>query len=114
MLTVPDEDNGCEIDDFKTGISRDEHAKQLQLYSLLWVRDSVQNPSGRRATKLRVRYEGGDFDVPPLTAAELDQLEADLRRRVETSSGELAAEKPEARPNGEICGYCEVRQLCDR
>lgn len=114
MLTVGAADDGCQIDDFKTGISRDEHAKQLQLYSLLWSRDSIHNPAGRRVTRLRVRYEGGDNDIAVLTDTELDELEADLRERMAASSASLAAEPPDARPHREICGYCDVRQMCDR
>jgi hypothetical protein len=112
MLTVGND--GCEIDDFKTGISRDEHAAQLQLYSLLWTRDTLRNPASCRVTRLRVRYESGDVDVPVLNVAELNALEGELRQRIAVASASLAAAHPDARPSREICGFCDVRHMCDR
>ena len=44
LVISPDE---CEITDFKTGLPREEHRFQIEVYALLWTLDKKRNPQGR-------------------------------------------------------------------
>lgn len=103
----------CEIRDFKTGTSKQEHEFQVRTYALLWARDNDLNPSGRLADKLVLSYDKGDVEVPAPSAPELRSLEDELRERSAAALAALQTDRPEARPGPENCEYCAVRHLCE-
>lgn len=112
LIAISDE--ACEIVDYKTGeASPKEHAEQLRIYALLWLRDRAINPMGRQATALTLSYKSGQVSVPVPTAAEYKELEASLNLRADEASRLLSAGIPEARPSQENCRFCGVRQLCE-
>lgn len=104
----------CEIVDFKTGEPHEEHKFQIQVYALLWNRDSFLNPNGRYANRLILEYSEGDIEVPILTAKELDMLEKKLILRRKSAIDAISQRPIEAKPNDVYCHYCNVRQLCDK
>ena len=107
----PDE---CEIRDIKTGMSKEEHAEQLRIYSLLWMLDARKNPTGRPATKLTVSYIHGDVDVPLLSTSGIAAFREELVARTNASKEKLANNPPEAIPSPDGCHYCTVRHLCSK
>ena len=106
-------DSGATLMDFKTGDPKPEHARQLQIYGLLWTRDDRRNPSGRAPERLLLCYANGTREVPALTSAELESLEARLAADGDVIRSALAQVPPPARPNTDSCFYCPVRHLCD-
>ncbi len=110
LLTLSEE--SCEIRDFKTGSFKEEHQLQLQVYALLWSRDSEVNPTGRLADKLVLSYEDGDRQVSTPTADALRSVERDLVERSAASLAILKNHPPLARPSPDNCGFCGVRHLC--
>ena len=111
LLTISNE--ACEIREFKTGVSAQEHQFQLHIYALLWARDRDLNPNGRLATKLVLSYGEGDAELPAPGAEELCRLEDELQRRTAQVLADLQVAPPEARASQENCAYCPVRQLCE-
>jgi hypothetical protein len=103
----------CEIMDFKTGAKHDAHRFQLQVYALLWSRDSELNPEGRLIDKLTISYDNTEVTVDPPTVLELDALEQKLVERRLGAETALSATPPEARPSVDNCRHCSVRHLCD-
>lgn len=111
LLVLSDET--CEVTDFKTGAAGQWHEFQIRVYAVLWRLDDVLNPSGRAVDRLVLAYEGGDVEVAPPSAQEIDDLSRDLLARRMAAEMALAEAIPEARPAVESCRYCGVRQLCD-
>ena len=105
-------DESCEILDFKTGARKDDHPLQLRVYAWLWQRDTTVNPRRRAASKLTLIYSDGLREVEAPTAAVLDQVESEFRTRRAAAVESLVATPPPARPSQEVCGTCQVRQLC--
>lgn len=105
--------DACEIIDFKTGKREEHHPFQLQVYALLWSRDTERNPSGRLANRLVLAYQDGDVEVEAPTVHELAEIKQQLVKRRTSADQILFREPPEARPDSSRCGYCVVRQLCD-
>jgi hypothetical protein len=105
--------SACEIIDFKTGEPKPEHVFQMQVYSLLWLRDTDHNPNGRLATTLTLSYGDEDVSVPTLVPFEIEILENDLRERTRAAINAVRKEPPEAKPGPEVCRFCTVRHLCD-
>jgi CRISPR/Cas system-associated exonuclease Cas4 (RecB family) len=103
----------CEIRDFKTGASKQEHEFQLRVYALLWSRDRELNPDGRLADRLVLSYDEGDAEVSAPSEEELRRMEDELRRRTAQALADLQVDPPEARPSPENCAYCPVRHLCE-
>lgn len=103
----------CEIRDFKTGASKQEHDVQLRTYALLWARDRDLNPVGRPADRLVLSYDSGDSEVPAPSDDELRSLEDELRGRTVNALAHLKPNPPEAQPGPEKCVYCPVRHLCE-
>lgn len=103
----------CEIRDYKTGTTQQEHEFQLRTYALLWARDRDLNPPGRLADRLVLSYDDRDIDVPAPRKSALASLEHDLRERTTAALAALQGNPPEARPSVENCAYCTVRHLCE-
>lgn len=111
LLTLSEE--GCEIVDFKTGEAKPEHTKQLEIYSLLWLRDSERNPLSRPVVRLTISYPSAAVDVAPLTDDGYDALELELRKRSADARKAVSSSPPEAKPGWANCQFCDVRQICD-
>ena len=112
LLTI-DDDDGCDIVDFKSGEAKPEHAFQLQVYALLWREATNCNPARRRATRLTLAYSGTTETVPAPSDAELDGLARELRARSAAARAAVAEQPAEARLDRERCSRCDVRHLCD-
>jgi hypothetical protein len=102
----------CEITDFKTGAPDQAHEFQLQVYALLWSRDSDLNPSGRRADRLNVTYSSGQREVAAPAEPRLKEVEHEVLARRDAAIRSVSHHPPEARPSSEHCGYCAARHLC--
>jgi hypothetical protein len=100
------------LTDFKTGAMDQAHDFQLQVYALLWSRDSELNPGGRRADRLTVAYSSGQREVPAPTDTRLHELEREIVERRGAAISAVSRVPPAARPTAENCGYCSARQLC--
>jgi hypothetical protein len=111
LLTVTAD--GSEISDFKTGAASESHAFQLQVYALLWHRDSELNPHAKLALRLVVSYTNVDVDVPPLTAEGMHTFERLLVERSEGARQRLELRPPPATPAADVCAWCPVRHLCE-
>ncbi len=111
LLTVSE--SSAEITDFKTGEVKSEHEFQVRTYALLWMRDKKRNPQHRTVSKLVVAYSMRSVEVPVPTESELESLESELRMRTEIVLNESARRPPTAKPEKNICRWCEVRHLCD-
>lgn len=105
-------DSACEIVDFKTGEPKPEHQFQLHVYSLLWVRDTALNPSGRMVDKLTLSYSDHDMDVEPLSRSRLDEFEQRLQERTQLAKDSVQQIPPPAKPSLQNCRFCSVRQIC--
>jgi hypothetical protein len=104
--------SSCSLTDFKTGAPDQAHDFQLQVYALLWSRDSELNPSGRLADRLNVAYSSGQREVAAPDELRLKQLEDEVLKRREDAIRSISHHPPEARPSAEHCGYCAARHLC--
>jgi len=105
-------DRSCHLTDFKTGAPDDAHDFQLQVYALLWSRDSELNPTGRRADGLTIAYSNGLREVAVPTDARLQELEREVVTRREAAVLAVSRNPPEARPTEDNCLYCAARHLC--
>jgi len=105
-------DSDCEIIDFKTGLRDPEHPDQVQTYAVLWQRDQELNPTGRAATRMTLSYVDGEADVPVPSDGEIALLAERLNARQRLLVQAIASAPGTARPSGENCRYCSVRQLC--
>jgi hypothetical protein len=104
--------DGCEIIDFKTGVAKEHHALQLQVYAWLWYHDNGRNPRKSLARALRLVYPGDEVAVPAPSPAELEQLGHVIEERTRAAVEAISAVPPDARPSREACPLCDVRQLC--
>ena len=110
LVTISD--RGCEIRDFKTGGSTEDHEMQLRIYALLWARDGELNPAAQSATRLVVSYDDVDMEVSAPDEKQHRHLQEDLARRTERAVADLGSQPPKARPSSDNCARCPVRQLC--
>jgi len=106
-------ESGCTITDYKTGEPSEGHADQIRLYGLLWNRDQRVNPDQIPIASLLVAYATHDESVEVPSEAELATLAAQITSRIEATEEELDLRPPPARPDPEICRFCDVRHLCD-
>lgn len=99
-------DEGTVIVDFKTGARHDDHRDQLELYALLWWRNTGQLPS-----ELVVRYvgEATRWKVDP---ARLEQVESTLAAEISRLDQTLARH-PAPPSLGPRCRRCPARPFCD-
>jgi hypothetical protein len=105
-------EKACHLTDFKTGAAAEAHDFQLQVYALLWSRDSELNPGGRRADRLTVAYSSGQREVAAPTDTRLEELEREVVARRNAAMSALSSIPPAAKPTAENCAYCSARQLC--
>jgi RecB family exonuclease len=110
LLHITDE--GASIVDFKTGAAHPEHERQLQLYALIWRKDSNLNPSGQVPSDLALRYSSGEVRVEPPDDAELTNLEEGIQQETSSAIDALRQPVPPAIPEPEKCRLCDVRHLC--
>ena len=110
LITISEK--GCEIRDFKTGASAEDHEMQLRVYALLWARDKELNPKAQPATRLVLSYDEADVELSAPNEEQHRHLQDDLRRRTERAVGDLGVQPPRARPSSKSCAHCPVRQLC--
>lgn len=103
----------CELIEVKSGETDPSHRFQLQVYALLWTRDSEANPNGRRADALTLRYPSEKEAIEPPTDAQLRTLEDDLVARSASARHAIERGVPPARRDIEGCARCGVRHLCD-
>jgi len=104
--------SSCGLTDFKTGAPDQAHDFQLQVYALLWSRDSELNPSGRLVDRLDVAYSSGQRAVAAPDEARLKEIEDEVFKRRDAAIRSVSHHPPEARPSAEQCGYCAARHLC--
>lgn len=93
-----------ELVEFKTGLPRQEHRRQLEMYALLWRRQRGVNPT------LSLVYPG-DTQTWTLTREQLDTLQVEIAADIERFDAALrsgAAAEP-----GDHCQYCPVRAFCE-
>lgn len=102
----------CEIVDVKTGAPSDSHGFQLWVYALLWNRDKVLNPTGRRADHLTLAYSTGNVAVKIPTETELDELAIELAARRQRANDAVATLPVRAQPSTENCRFCAVKHMC--
>jgi len=107
LLTVGEE--AADIIDFKSGQYDAHHAEQVLLYGLLWLLDSVANPSGLPVGTMTVAYAGSDTTVPHPPA--WSEVENELRRRI-AAADEAISGVPAAQLSDE-CAMCPVRHMCE-
>lgn len=102
----------CGLTDFKTGSPDQAHEFQLQVYALLWSRDSELNPSSRRVDRLNVAYSSGQREIDAPDETRLKEIEDEVVARRDAAVRAVSQHPPEARPSTEHCGYCAARHLC--
>lgn len=96
---------GVEVVDFKTGKPSDKHRKQLLRYALLWWRKTGDAP-----VRVSAQYLDG-VDSWPVTQGALEDVEAELVKKLPLLTDALGAHPAAARP-GAGCHTCAVRARC--
>jgi hypothetical protein len=96
---------GVEVVDFKTGKPSDKHRKQLLRYALLWWRKTGDAP-----VRVSAQYLDG-VESWPVTQVALEDVEADLVKKLPLLSDMLGARPAAAKP-GAGCHTCAVRARC--
>jgi len=110
MLEV--RDGKCAIWEFKSGTPDEKHQEQLRSYALLWIDDAVRNPAGFPAEKLILSYAERRLELAPLGAEALAALRDELKGRISAAAEASSEIPPPARPDPEVCRFCDVRHLC--
>ncbi len=105
---------GCEIVELKSGEFREEHARQLRTYEVLWLSDAELNPSRRPATSLLLIYPNKVVSLPVSTDAELAAKIEEIKSESARVSKDLSDMPPTAQPSAENCSTCDFRHLCDQ
>lgn len=105
--------DSCELLDYKSGEENPNHRRQIQLYALLWARDTAINPERRLATHLTIVYADKIQAVPPPEENDLDKLEAELNEQSQAIARTLESKPPTASVSPDNCRYCDMKHLCD-
>jgi CRISPR/Cas system-associated exonuclease Cas4 (RecB family) len=105
--------NGNKIIEFKTGNPDERHKFQIQIYALLWSRDTDLNPYRSNIDELVLLYNSSKVRVHAPNISELNALEHEIVVRSDAAFQAVSHQPPEARPNPDICIYCNVRHICD-
>ena len=106
-------DTTCELVDFKTGEYDERHKFQMLVYTLLWYKDAVLNPSSRPANRLTISYPSENVEVPVPTIESLANLQADISERTRNLLDTTSTSPPAPLPCLERCIFCDVRHLCE-
>ena len=106
-------DSSCELIDFKTGDYSEKHEFQMRVYALLWLKDSILNPTSRPIDKLKLCYLQKDVQVPVPSPDSLALLETEISERTQNCIKALSVSPPRPKPNIEKCVFCGVRHLCE-
>ena len=93
------------IVDFKTGVRREEHRKQVTLYAVLWWRCS-----GTSVRRCQVSYPS-EVQIIELTERDLISAEKSLTKRINEAQATLSSPSAKA-VTGDHCTFCDVRQFC--
>lgn len=96
---------GVEVVDFKTGKPSDKHHRQLLRYALLWWRNTSDIP-----VRVSAQYLHG-AESWPVTQVALEDVEADLMKRLLLLADALGTHPAAAKP-GTGCHTCAVRARC--
>ncbi|MCB9610345.1 MAG: PD-(D/E)XK nuclease family protein, partial [Polyangiaceae bacterium] len=91
-----------EVVDFKTGKPSDKHRNQLLRYALLWWRKTGDAPM-----RVTAQYLDG-VESWPVTRGALEDVEADLTKKLPLLTDALGAHPATAKP-GSGCRTCAVR-----
>jgi hypothetical protein len=62
---------------------------------------------------LSLLYSVSEVIVRPLTVAELNDFEIDLKARTHIALSEIRKDPPPAHPSVQNCSFCPVRHMCD-
>ena len=111
LLTISDD--YCEIRDFKTGVPKEQHCFQLQVYALLWQQDFDLNPAGRLIDRLIISYNNREVEISAPGFEELMSLRDELLKRTEAVIRSARTLPPQAFPEKGKCPCCSVRHLCN-
>jgi RecB family exonuclease len=111
LLTLAE--GACTITDYKTGSPNEHHAEQLEMYAVLWSRDTEINPNGVPVAELVISYATHDVMLTAPTDVESAILAERLRTRIVEAESQLGMRPPEAKPDADMCGLCDVRHLCN-
>jgi hypothetical protein len=98
--------DGVVVVDFKTGAPRPEHQEQVELYALLWWRNTDELP-----VRVAVQYLDGRQEWS-VTREQLETLERTLEANLLSASTSLRNAPAEARPSDD-CVSCLVRARCN-
>jgi hypothetical protein len=101
-----------EISEMKTGEPREEHIQQIRLYAFMYETDSKINPNARVPISLTLSYSGTqqsvDFEI--INGMSLKQYADYVWHQVQNRFDQ---KPPPAQPSSELCGWCDVRHLCE-
>lgn len=111
-LLILDE-TGVRLEDFKTGVPKENDVEQILIYAWLWWADRERNPTASLPGKLTIRYPGQQQSVPIPSLADLQSRETNLLERTNAIRSAIQNGEFLARPSDENCRYCSVRQLCN-
>jgi len=99
--------------DYKGGDEDPSHREQLELYALLYAKDALVNPAGRRAAELMLAYDRGRTIVwPAPDATQLALIENRTSDEIEHLIKLAESSPPAAQPSIDACGFCSARALC--
>lgn len=106
-------ESSYELIDFKTGGYSEKHEFQMRVYALLWLKDSILNPTSRPINKLTLSYLREDVQVPVPSPDSLALFETEILERTQNCIKALSISPPRPKPDIEKCVFCGVRHLCE-
>jgi CRISPR/Cas system-associated exonuclease Cas4 (RecB family) len=95
-----------EVVDFKTGVVKEEHERQVMLYGVLWWRSTGVAPS-----KVSLQYLG-ERRTKTVTVEQLAAVDDDLSQAIDAAHGALLEHPASARPS-DGCRFCAARARCE-
>ena len=101
--------DGVEIEDFKSGQPKEDHAVQLHAYAALWESDTKKNPDQLQVVALRVRYPNNVIQVELPDISEVSRM---LTEKASHARGLVNVSNAPAYPHADTCHFCDVKQIC--
>lgn len=101
------ENNLVTVTDIKTGKRSNHHFEQVQLYALMFWRET-----GILPTYMSVSYNG-ELSTKNINRADLETLESNLQKEIEhikSLEGDALDQPPQV---SDACGHCVVRHMCN-